>query len=189
MKRKISTGALLAEKLALWSNCDGFIIAVSKTGAAIAHEVARDLQLPVHMSYCTGIPDPAAPDKSIGSVSLESAITHATQHDLPQDYLAHQVRQLQNELRHSVECFREQISIKDKVVIIIDSHIHSIDNLLATIEFVKRQKPLEIIVAANTISLNALRDLDRIVDEVFYVESDSDTVGVRFFRGENLIMN
>ncbi len=186
MNQNMTAGLLLAEKLALWGNCNGLIIAVSKAGAALGKVVAAELQLPMHVSYCMGIHDPANPKKFVGSVSADTAITHAS-YDLPQDYLAHQVRLLQQELRND-DTFRlnENLEMADKVVIIIDQHIETIDDLLATIQAARKRNALEVIVAAETISLDAIRHLSDIADEIFYVTTDTHAVELSFFKPESV---
>lgn len=175
MNRTTNSGNRLAEKLSLWTNCDGIVVAVSEKALALATVLAKELELPLAINYCREIPDPSNRVKSIGSVCVNKAITHEYQHDLPQDYLAHQVKLIQHQLRNcpTVPC---PSKMANKIVIMVDSEIHTTDELLAAIEEARKNKALEVIVAAPTIHPRVVRELFNIVDEVFYLNGTDELV-------------
>ncbi|HEY0742086.1 MAG TPA: hypothetical protein VGD40_11520 [Chryseosolibacter sp.] len=177
MNRTKNSGSQLADKLSLWTNCDGMVVAASEKALPLATVLAKELELPLTINYCTEIPDPSNRVKSIGSVSLNRAITHEYQHDLPQDYLAHQVKLLQHQLRNC-PTVPYPSKMANKVVILVDSEIHTTDELLAAIEEARKNNALEVIVAAPTIDPRIVRELFDIVDEVFYLNGTDELVPV-----------
>lgn len=179
MNRTINSGLQLAEKLSLWTNCDGMVVAVSEKALPLATVLANELELPLRINFCQEIPDPANRAKSIGSVSMNKAITHEYQHDLPQSYLAHQVQLIQRQLRNCTT-FQEASKIENNVVIIVDVEVNTTDELLAAIDDARNNKALEVIVAAQLIDPQVVHELADIVDEVFCLNGSDEPVAAFF---------
>lgn len=164
-------GALLAAKLKSYSNTNAIIVGIPNGGIVVAAALAKALHLDLEAIPCRRINHPADNSRSIGSVSLDEVVIDPDLHDIPQDYIIHQIALIRNALRKEVETFtrgRTTGSMHYKTVIVVDDILRSGSTMLACLKGIRKQQPLRLIVAVPFASAEAARVVGEIADEVVF---------------------
>lgn len=170
-------GILLSTKLQGYRGTAALIVGIPRGGVVVASKVSELLSLPLEILPCRKIKDPADQTKSIGSVSLDEVAIEHSRHDLPQDYISHQIALIRNGLRREWQSYyleREPISFCYKAVIVIDDIIKSGDTMIACLKSILKQNPLRVIVAVPFLSAEAARKIARIVNEIVFIQMKSE---------------
>lgn len=166
-------GILLSSKLQEYRDTTAVIIGIPRGGVMVASKVSELLNLPLEVLPCRKIKDPADHAKSMGSVSLDEVAIEQFRHDLPQDYISHQVTLLRNGLRKEWEKYyykKTPIWLSGKIVIVVDDIVRSGDTMIACLKTIRKQNPLKIIVAAPLVSAEGVRKLEHVADKVVFIE-------------------
>lgn len=180
-------GRLLSTKLQGYRGTAAIIVGIPRGGVVVASKVSALLSLPLEVLPCRKIKDPAEQTKSIGSVCLDEVAIEHSRHDLPQNYISHQIALLRSGLRREWQNYyleREPKSLSYKTVIVIDDIIRSGDTMIACVKSIMKQNPLRIIVAVPLVSAEGAQKIGRIADEVVFIQMKPE---VRF--GDNFYLN
>ena len=146
-------------------------------GVVIAAKIAALLGLPIEVFPCREITDPADRNRSIGSVSFDEVVVQTNCHDIPQDYISHQIALLRTGLRHEWQNYYSNnlpTSLRYKPVIIVGDILKSCNSIIACLKSIMKQMPLKIIVAVPIVSAEAARKIGEIVDEVVFVQMKNE---------------
>lgn len=174
MKHSNPEASTLATKLSGYADTNTVMICVEAHLMRLAKEVADHLNLTLQFIPCRAIQDPADPTKTIGSVSLDDVDLGVLPHDLPQDYLSHQLALIRYSLAREVESFTEINEAKylqDKNVIVFCDTILSPDSIMASIRSIKKRMPSGILVAARSINDHSSRMLSHVADDVVCLQN------------------
>ena len=166
----------LISKLSNYRNKNCCIIATSNGGVAIAKHVAKSLNADLVFIPSERIEDPSDSLKSIGVVSLDYAITDELDRDIPQDFIYRRTRAIRSELLSRYPDVYSPISsrFQDRIVIIIDDCLQTNDEILGCLRTVRKQHPVEIVVAAPVISDGAAQGVMQEADSVEFLHVVSD---------------
>jgi putative phosphoribosyl transferase len=163
-------GLLLAEKLIHLRNSDTVVVGVPYGGAVVGFHLAKTLNLSFDVLACKTIGHPADQRKTIGCVSTDHVVIHDEAHDIPRDFIYHQIVLAQNALKAKQALYyggsKNEISIQGREVIVVGDTVKNADALMATIKTIATERPTKIVVAAVLISSDAVRVLAAEADEI-----------------------
>lgn len=164
---RIEAAQLLAEKLSSFKGSKGIVLAIPRGGVLIAYHLSRRLQLPLEIIPCKKIPHPGDRSVAIGSVSLSEVVLNEFYRDIPQDYIAYQVRSMQQHMRSQCHQYKKPgiPDVKDKTVILVDDHLKTPDSILACLKGIQKQHPRCVVVAVPVATFDARLQISREVND------------------------
>lgn len=162
------------------------VVGLPRGGVITALEVARKLSCPLEILCSKKLPYPGQPEYAIGAVTADGIVV--TNPGLPQRsdwdaYIREQSHLLlqQTSLREEViRCSgnHEEISLENKIVIIVDDGIATGMTALAAIKSVKQRQAASIIVAVPVISFSSYSELRLVCDDVVALTMPRDFAAV-----------
>lgn len=170
-ENRTDAGKQLAEPLKEYQGMDTVVLAIPRGGLPIGAEVARELKAPLDVALSKKIGHPQHREYAVGAVSLESVILNETE-SIPKAYIEEETVRIRKELQRRQDQYyknRKPLSLKDKVVIVVDDGIATGNTLIATVQLVSKQAPAKIIAAipvapAQAVHmLEALPEIDRVI--------------------------
>ena len=176
-------GKLLAAKLRKYKDIPGVVLAIPRGGVPVAYEVAKELGLPLELVLIKKIGHPSNKEYAIGAASLTDyfLIPHE---GVSQEYVEDELGRIRERLKTMYSKFmgdKLPVDLKGKTVIVIDDGIATGNTLLATIQVLKKSKPLKVIIAVPVTSREALRKISNEVDEVVALMVPGSFQGVGAF--------
>lgn len=176
-------GRKLAEKLEKFRNSNTVILGIPRGGVALGYEIAKELQLPLDVVLSKKIGHPLSPEFAIGSVSLDSVVLdeHPGVSEQYVEDQIHKVRKTLEAKRKLYEGTRAPISVKDRVVIIVDDGIATGNTLLATVQLLRKSGANLVIAATPVIPMSRVASIKKKVDELIYLAAPADFPGVGIF--------
>lgn len=136
----------------------------------IGYQLARLLHLPPDVIISKKIPHPLNEEFAIGSVCGDEIILEQEVDDpIAPAYIDQQIQRLKEEATAKYKLFRkgrEPLSLKNKIVILIDDGVATGKTVLACVRNIRKQKPSKIVLAVPVASASAHRLLTAEVDEL-----------------------
>ncbi|MGB8467969.1 MAG: phosphoribosyltransferase family protein [Candidatus Babeliales bacterium] len=174
MKFKDRTDAAqkLAAQLAEYKNNPNVvIIAIPRGGLAIGTVLAKELHAPLDVIFTKKIGFPGNPEYAIGAASLDAVTIHEqfAQDPIFKEYVDEQVPLIREMLKKRYNDYKgaqQPISLAHKIVIVTDDGIATGQTMELTIQLIKKEQPLKIILAIPVAPHDALEDLERYVDGI-----------------------
>lgn len=165
-------GRLLAGHLKEYARKNAVVVGIPRGGAWVAAAISESLVLPLKIVPCRKIKSPSDRNKFIGSVCEGETFLHHEGHDIPQDYLFHQLVMIkraieyENQLYASCQCTD---SISGKTVILADDILVTGDSILATLRTIRKENPAKIIVAIPICRAEAIAAIRNEADEFIFL--------------------
>jgi putative phosphoribosyl transferase len=131
---------------------------------------------------CRKIKHPANDMQTIGSVSIDDVLIHEDIHDIPQDYIYHQILMARIGIEREYNYYyanKPRPVFSDRTIIIVDDMLQENDAVLACLRSVRKQKPTSLIVAVPVIAFSALRTIREEADDVVFSRMASGFDSVR----------
>ncbi|MFD1003612.1 phosphoribosyltransferase family protein [Ohtaekwangia kribbensis] len=175
-------GYLLSKKLTVHKNTDALVVGIAHGGAVVAYHLARALHLSFAVVPCRKIKHPANDMQTIGSVSIDDVLIHEDIHDIPQDYIYHQILMARIGIEREYNYYyanKPRPVFSDRTIIIVDDMLQENDAVLACLRSVRKQKPTSLIVAVPVIAFSALRTIREEADDVVFSRMASGFDSVR----------
>lgn len=163
---------LLGERLLEYGDSDAIVMAVPGGGIHIGYYLAQHLNLRLEAIPCKKIKHPADNNRTIGAVSSESVVIHEEEHNIPQDYIYHQIQMLRHVIQSQNSKFYrglEQPHLKNKTILLVDDLIRTGDTMLACLRTIGKQQPGKIIVVVPAVTPEATRAIAPEMDEIVYL--------------------
>ncbi|HLG03992.1 MAG TPA: phosphoribosyltransferase family protein [Bacteroidia bacterium] len=179
IRNREEAGRQLAEKLAQYENANAVVLAVPRGGVPVGYEIAKKLNLPLHLLLSKKIGHPLNPEYAIGSVTMDDVILNGHEGVSPA-YIEQEVRKIREALRKKITLYngtREVVSPAGKTVIVVDDGIATGKTLLVLIQMLRRLKPKRIVVAVPVMPESVVDTIQTEVDELVYLHAPF------FFRG------
>ncbi len=176
-------GLKLAFQLRKFVMDDCVICAIPRGGVPVAFEVAASLHFPLQLVLTKKIGHPVNKEYAIGAASLHSYFVWADEH-VSEDYVKDEVERIQTRLREMQDKFitgKTKFSLKGKTVIIVDDGVATGNTILATIQLLRKEEPLKIVVAVPVASSQAYQHLQKDADEVVCLHIAEYFTGVGAF--------
>ena len=165
-KDRRDAGKQLAKKLISYKKINPVILGLPRGGVVVANEVAKMLKTPLEVLVVRKLGSPNNPEFAIGAIAENGAefLDEDTINVLgiSKQTLKQLLREEGNELDRRVKTYRggkKIISLKNKVVIIVDDGLATGATARAAINYVSKQKPKEIIFAAPVSAYDSLQKL------------------------------
>lgn len=170
-------GRLLGAKLSAFKNSGAVVVGVPRGGALVAAALSEELQLPFDVMPCRRIKHPADGTQSIGSVSAREIVLSSVTHDLPQDYIGHQIVMIRSSVQADDRFYHAampSLSFAGKTVILVDESLRTVNSILACVVSIKKQKASKVIVAVSVATDEAVAAMSRLADEVVFLNLEHD---------------
>jgi predicted phosphoribosyltransferase len=170
-ENRTDAGKQLSEPLKEFRGQDIVVLAIPRGGLPVGAEVAKALKAPMDVVLTKKIGHPYQREYAIGAVSLESVIV-SDPGTIPRAYIEEETARIREVLQKRQDQYyknRRPLSLKDKVVIVVDDGIATGNTLRATVQLVAKQIPSKIIVAIPVAPsqavhmLEALPEVDRVI--------------------------
>jgi len=146
---RIEAGYSLAKVLIHYKNLDALILAIPRGGVPIGKIVADELGLPLEVILSKKIGLPTQKEYAIGAVSLVGSVVNPNI-NVSEYYIKSETKRIQDLLQQRYKNYykdRVPLSLKDKIVIIVDDGIATGFTLLSTIQMIRQQSPYKVVVA------------------------------------------
>jgi len=176
-------GMMLADKLQSYKNTNAIVLAVPRGGVPVACAVAKSLNLPLQLVLTKKIGHPANPEYAIGATDPNNYFISAGI-NVPESYVREEVLRVQERLKalHRKCCGdKPALSLKNKIVIVVDDGVATGNTLSASINLIRKEKPSKIVVAVPVAPRAALNVLGETADEVISLLIPREFSGVGQF--------
>lgn len=182
-KNRTDAGLKLAFELRRFVIDDCVVCAIPRGGVPVAFEVAASLHLPMQLVLVKKIGHPVNKEYAIGAASLNSYFVWADK-EVNDEYVHAEVEQIQRRLQEMKMKFSKEhttFSLKEKTLLVIDDGIATGNTILATIQLLRKEEPLKIVVAVPVASSQAYHQLQKEADEVVCLHIAVSFTGVGAF--------
>jgi len=180
-KNRIIAGQQLAEKLSsLKDQKNVIILGIPRGGVVVAKEISKLLSAPLDIIVTKKIPTPSHPELALGAVGtigepvIDEELAKKMQAD--QKYLDDQIIQLRKMVIEKEKQFRQEkpfLDLKGKAVILVDDGVATGSTIMAAIEIIRQSNPNKIIIATPVIAKDTLSKIEKLADEVIYLQAPS----------------
>lgn len=178
-ENRAHAGRLLAGELKVYKNSDAIVLAIPRGGVPVGFELAKHLNLPLEIILSKKISYPDNEEYAIGAVSADSVVLNPDV-DLHANYIqseAERLRKILMKRYDELDSHLEEISLKNRTVILTDDGIATGSTLLACIATIRRKGAARIIVAAPVVPQDRIETIRNAADEFIYLQAPD------YFRG------
>jgi len=180
-KNRIIAGQQLAKKLSFLKDQKKIIIlGIPRGGVVVAKEISKLLKAPLDIIVTKKIPAPFHPELALGAVGImgEPVIDEELiqKMKVDQKYLDDQINQLRKKVIDKEKQFRQEkppLDLKEKTIILIDDGIATGATIIAAIKIIRQSDPSKLIVATPVIAKDTLSKIEKLADEVIYLQAPS----------------
>ncbi|HSQ47076.1 MAG TPA: phosphoribosyltransferase family protein [Lutibacter sp.] len=183
-------GKLLANKLINYkNNKEVVIVSIPRGGVPVGYELTKKLNAPLEIVLSKKIGHPFNKEYAIGAVTLENSILSDASKEVSPVYIydeTENVRALLKLRHHLYYGENKPLSLKDKIVILVDDGIATGNTVISCIQLIQLKKPSKIIVAlpvAPNSSLRKIREMSE-VNEVICLSTPVNFQSVGQFYEE-----
>ncbi len=184
---RFHAGKLLAEKLKDliaskyledYKKDNIVVLGIPRGGVEVAYVIAKEFDLPLRVIIPRKIGAPFNEEFAIGAVTEDGEVLLNTEamlvYNIPKEYLIKKVKEEMEEIKKRKELyqgFKEKITLKDKVVILVDDGIATGLTVKAALNYIKKQNPKAIILAVPVLPADRVETFKKLVDDLVYVEA------------------
>lgn len=180
---RAEAGEKLAQKIKeLWPDerlaNQTIVLAIPRGGVAVGKQIAETLSCPLDLIITKKIGAPGNPELAIGAVGIvgEPVIDEelALRTGADENYLKDQIANIKKEIAKKEKELRGdklKLNLKDKVVILTDDGVATGATMKAAVEIVRQDNPQKIMVAVPVIARDSLKEIEKVADEVLYLET------------------
>lgn len=159
-------GKLLANKLINYKdNKEVVIVAIPRGGVPVGFEIANKLNAPLEIVLSKKIGHPFNKEYAIGAVTLENSILSDGAKEVSPVYIYEETEQVRALLKQRHQLYygeNKPLSLKDKIVILVDDGIATGNTIISCIQLLQLQKPSKIVVALPVAPNSSLRKIREI---------------------------
>jgi putative phosphoribosyl transferase len=167
-------GRLLAAKLWDYASSDALVLSIPAGGVPVAHEIAKELRLPMDIVIVRRVQIPGNTEAGFGAVGPDGEVIFnralLSALSLTKEEIRIQVNKTKKVLRERNLKYRKGRPFPDldgRTVIMVDDGLASGYTMSEAIRFARRKKSGRIIVATPTASERSLEFLLPLVDELY----------------------
>ncbi len=163
---RIEAGKLLAKKLKIYKNRqDVVIVTIPRGGIPVGNVLSRKLNAPLEIILSKKIGHPFNKEYAIGAVTLNSRVLNDTAAKVSDTYIESETERIKALLKQRYKWYygnNSPISLKNKVVILVDDGIATGNTLLSSARLIQQQDPSEIIVAIPVAAASSLKKIKKL---------------------------
>lgn len=172
---RTDAGRQLAGTFKVTSPKNTVILALPRGGIPLAIEIAQESDAVLDVINAKKIAHPYQREYAIGALAEqgEPIFNPAEKQRIDAEWLTEEVERIRMEIQSRRDLYDQlltQQSLADKEVIIVDDGIATGLTMYAAVQAVKEAKPRSLAVAVPIIPKDTFRELDRLVDQVYYLE-------------------
>lgn len=182
-KDRINAGKELAKKLIKYKGKNVIVLAIPRGGVPVAFPVAKELKAKLDLVIPRKIPIPSEPEAGFGAVTIDGNIVInkplVKKLNLTKEEITELSKPVIEEIKRRTKVYRGNKpfpNLRNKIVIIIDDGLATGYTAIAAVNYVKKYKPKEIIVAVPISSYSAFNKVKKIVDELVSLEISHELV-------------
>lgn len=191
-KNRNEAGSLLARELEQkgYGGEDTIVLAIPRGGVVVGKVVADYLKAPLDVVIVKKLGVPHQPELALGAVGPEGVLEInwdlAERLKIDESYIQNQVRKLQKEVNERGQKFRsgkQQLNIKDMVVIVVDDGIATGATVESACLYLRKKNTRKLVVAVPVGPTTAREELVSLADEVLILLTPPDFSAVgQFYR-------
>jgi len=178
---RIQAGQLLATHLAHYKNDpNALVLAIPRGGVMTGFVVAQKLELPLEIELIKKVGHPNNAEIAIGAVSQHGSVI-APNPGVTASYLEIEIQRIKELLQEQHQMYLgpgKVLSVKGKVIILVDDGIATGHTMELAIQMVKSKLPKRIVVATPVAPATVIAQLSKEVDEVICLESPDPFIAV-----------
>jgi putative phosphoribosyl transferase len=157
----------LAEKLKKYKNKNCVVLAIPRGGVPLGKIIAETLNCPLDLLFTKKIGHPFNKEFAVGAVSLYGFTVNPTATDISASYLNNQAEEILNKLKEKKKILcgeRASLSLKNKIVIVVDDGIATGQTILAALPHLRETGAAKIIVAVPVAPLDISSSIVSLTD-------------------------
>ena len=172
-RNRSAAGQMLARQLSHYADRnDVAVLALPRGGVPVGFEIARALRAPLDIFLVRKLGVPQDEELAMGAIAsggtrvLNDAVIESLH--ITQAQIEDVARREQRELERREKAFRDSpsISVRDRIVILVDDGLATGSTMRAAVEALKRQTPKHIVVAVPVAAEEICTEFQSLVDEV-----------------------
>lgn len=186
-KERTEAAKQLSRELSKYEKEDCIILAIPKGGLAIASVLAEELHKPHEVYLTEKISHPENKNFNIGAVDLTGRIINADIEEATESYLEHEIGKVRNELQLKYQEYmgtQVPVALNNKTVILVDDGIENGEEMIATVELLKKNNPGKVVLAVPVATDTFKDNIKNFVDEFICLETHPDIDGVKMVKDQ-----
>lgn len=163
----------LTEKIKVDEPKNTIVLAMPRGGVPLGLTIADEFNIPLDVILAKKIGHPMNSEFAIGAMAEGGEPLINDDIHVSSTWLEKRVKQITDEIDRRRAIYSELIekqSLTDKHVILVDDGIATGHTMFAAIESVRSKKPLSISVAVPIIPEDTFKALEKVVDNIYYVQ-------------------
>lgn len=179
-KDRIEAGELLLKALEEFrNNKNAIVVALPRGGVPVGYVIAQQLNLSLEVVLSKKIQHPFYKEFAIGAVTLEGRILSNDIQDISRFYIDLETNRLRELLIERQKLYYRTampLSLKDRIVIIVDDGAATGHTLISSIKLIEQKQPSKIIVALPVAPQSAIDKLRAIksIDQIICLKTTSE---------------
>ena len=172
-KDRVDAGKQLAKRLLAYKEKSAIVLAIPRGGVIVGNEIAKSLGSGLDIIVPRKIGSPDDPEFAIGAVAPDGSTSLnedvASSYNISETYIRNKVKEEIQEIKRRMEAYRGKKllpKLKNKIVILVDDGVATGNTMIASVKFVKKQQPTQVIVAVPVAPSDFVNKVSGMVDEV-----------------------
>lgn len=177
---RFDAGERLANQFEQQPDPNTVVLALPRGGIPLGISIAKILSAPLDVALAKKIGHPSHREFAIGAIAEGGEPILDDTIFVDKDWLQSEIKNVRAEIQRRREMYDEVLdkqSLENKVVILVDDGIATGMTMFAAIEAVTAENPRKIIVAVPIIPQSTYKHLQRMVDEIVYVDVPNHFLG------------
>ncbi len=180
-------GEILSSHLSAYKGKENAIVlGLARGGVVVAHEIAKELSLPLNVLVPRKLGAPENPEFAIGAVAENGEVFLNPDAALSHALLKEEVEKKKQEAQEILSRYRKSFpleTLKGKTVLLVDDGIATGSTFLAEIQSLKKQGVGSIVAAVPVAAVDAWQKIKALVDEAVCPSVEEDLQGIsRFYQ-------
>jgi len=172
-KNRLDAGRQLTNKLSKYKGKDVIVLAIPRGGIIVGNEIAKAIDAKLDIIVPRKIGSPEDPEFAIGAVapdgstSLEEDVVRS--YGISENYIKNKVKEEIQEIKRRMNTYRGNKpfpKLKNKIVILVDDGVATGNTMIASVKFIKKQKPKKIVIAVPIAPSDFINKVSSMVNEV-----------------------
>ena len=177
-KNRQDAGRQLAEKLIEYKGQSAVVLTIPNGGVLVAMEVASALEAELDLIICRKIPLPLTPEAGFAAIADDGTLflneDVVRRIGLTRQQIEYEANKVRAEIKRRSLLYKKDwplVRVGGRAAILIDDGFASGITMMAAVESVRHRRPREVIAAAPCASAMAVKQLEKIADEVVTVST------------------
>ncbi|MBS3922163.1 MAG: hypothetical protein KGZ37_03325 [Nitrosarchaeum sp.] len=187
---RVDAAKKLVKNMAWLKKEDPIILAIPRGGVVLGDIISSELDVKLDIIVSRKIGAPHNPELAIGAVTPDGSyfpnVDITRMLNVPQKYIELEISEQIKEIERRLMKFRgtKEYHLEGRTVVLIDDGIATGATMFTAIQWVKKQKPKQIIVAIPVGPKDTIDKLNETVDKVIVLQSPHDFNAVGEFYEE-----